>query len=249
MNKEYAPIVGVGDFVNRARQFALGKDSAALAEGRVASVQSLSGTGACRLIGDFYNKFLGSGAPFYLPKPSWGNHGNIFKASGLDVRGYSYLDAAGVGFDMEGMIADLKAAPDGSAVLLHACAHNPTGVDPTNAQWEEICAALKPRAGKLHLFFDSAYQVRAPAASSHRLACLPHTARSHHILTAHSHASLTTRSFTHHTHIPHRASLPVTPRPTPSPSATLRPRVCRLLSPSRLQRILACTASASACSL
>jgi len=158
MNKEYAPIVGVGDFVERARAFALGKDSAALADGRVASVQSLSGTGACRLIGDFYNKFLGSGAPFYLPKPSWGNHGNIFRASGLDVRGYRYLDDAGVGFDMQGMIADLQAAPDGSAVLLHACAHNPTGVDPTPAQWEEICAALKPRAGKLHLFFDSAYQ-------------------------------------------------------------------------------------------
>lgn len=159
MNKEYAPIVGVNEFVTSARAFALGKDSPALADSRVASVQSLSGTGACRLIGDFYNKFLGSGAPFYLPAPSWGNHANIFKASGLDVRAYRYWDKDTNGLDLDGMIADLLEAPEGSAVLLHSCAHNPTGVDPTPAQWEKICAALKPRMGKdLHVFFDSAYQ-------------------------------------------------------------------------------------------
>jgi len=157
MNKEYAPIVGVNDFVTKARAFALGKDSPALTEGRTASVQSLSGTGACRVIGEYYSKFLGQGAPFYLPTPSWGNHGNIFKNAGLDVRAYKYLDAAGVGFDFEGMLADLKAAPDGSAVLLHACAHNPTGVDPTPEQWKEICALFKARPG-LAVFFDSAYQ-------------------------------------------------------------------------------------------
>jgi len=157
LNKEYAPIHGVDDFVKRARAFALGTDSPALAEERVASVQSLSGTGACRVIGEFYAKFLGQGAPFYLPQPSWGNHANIFKNAGLDVKAYKYLDAAGVGFDFDGMIADLKAAPDGAAVLLHACAHNPTGVDPTQEQWREICATLKARPG-LSVFFDSAYQ-------------------------------------------------------------------------------------------
>jgi len=157
LNKEYAPIYGVDDFVKRARAFALGTDSPALAEERVASVQSLSGTGACRVIGEFYAKFLGQGAPFYLPQPSWGNHANIFKNAGLDVKAYKYLDAAGVGFDFDGMIADLKAAPDGAAVLLHACAHNPTGVDPTQEQWREICATLKARPG-LSVFFDSAYQ-------------------------------------------------------------------------------------------
>jgi len=157
MNKEYAPIVGVNDFVTKARAFALGKDSPALTEGRTASVQSLSGTGACRVIGEYYSKFLGQGAPFYLPTPSWGNHGNIFKNAGLDVRAYKYLDAAGVGFDFDGMLADLKAAPDGSAVLLHACAHNPTGVDPTEEQWKAICSVLKAKPG-VAVFFDSAYQ-------------------------------------------------------------------------------------------
>jgi len=157
MNKEYAPIVGVDEFVKLAREFALSKTSPAIVEERIASVQSLSGTGACRVIGEFYSKFLGSGAPMYLPAPSWGNHANIFKNAGLEVRAYKYLDAAGVGFDLEGMLSDLKAAPDGSAVLLHACAHNPTGVDPTPEQWKAICATLKARPG-LSIFFDSAYQ-------------------------------------------------------------------------------------------
>jgi len=157
MNKEYAPIHGVDDFVKSARAFALGPSSPALAAERVASVQSLSGTGACRVIGEFYSKFLGTGAPLYLPNPSWGNHANIFKNAGLDVRAYRYLDDKGVGFDYDGMIADLNAAPDGSAVLLHACAHNPTGVDPTPDQWKGICATLKARPG-LAVFFDSAYQ-------------------------------------------------------------------------------------------
>ena len=157
MNKEYLPIIGDADFVDNARRFALGSASPALTEKRVASVQSLSGTGACRVIGDFYAKFLGKGAPFYLPTPSWGNHANIFRDSGLDVRSYRYWDKETLGLDLDGMLADLKSAPDGSAVLLHACAHNPTGVDPTPEQWKTICSVLKERPG-LSLFFDSAYQ-------------------------------------------------------------------------------------------
>lgn len=157
MNKEYAPIVGVNDFVQTARAFALGKESTALAEGRVASVQSLSGTGACRVIGEFYAKFLGPGATMYVPAPTWGNHANIFKNAGLNVKPYRYLDPETQGLDLAGMISDLEAAPEGSAVLLHACAHNPTGVDPSPDGWKQICSALKAKTG-LHLFFDSAYQ-------------------------------------------------------------------------------------------
>ena len=157
MNKEYAPIHGVNDFVETARAFALGKASPALAEGRVASVQSLSGTGACRVIGEFYRKFLPPGAAIYMPDPTWGNHANIFRSAGLDVRSYRYLDRQTNGLDLDGMIADLSEAPEGSAVLLHACAHNPTGVDPTTDDWKRLCTALKARPG-LSLFFDSAYQ-------------------------------------------------------------------------------------------
>jgi len=157
MNKEYLPIVGDVDFVEKARRFALGEGSPALAEKRVASVQTLSGTGSCRVVGDFYAKFLGLGAAMYLPSPSWGNHANIFRDAGLEVKTYRYWDKATNGLDLDGMLADLTAAPDGSAVLLHACAHNPTGVDPTPEQWKLICSTLKAKPG-LSLFFDSAYQ-------------------------------------------------------------------------------------------
>jgi aspartate aminotransferase len=143
MNKEYLPIHGDAEFVDTARRFALGHDSPAIADGRIASVQTLSGTGACRIIGEFYSKFLGEGARLYLPTPSWGNHGNIFRDAGLDVRAYRYWDKDNLGLDLDGMLDDLRNAPDGSAVLLHACAHNPTGVDPTPDQWKTICAALK----------------------------------------------------------------------------------------------------------
>jgi len=157
MNKEYAGITGLPDFAKLAIKFALGADSPVLAEGRVASVQTLSGTGACRVIGEFYTRFLGKGAPIYLPGPTWGNHIPIMRDAGLDVRTYRYLDkATGTSLDFDGMLEDLAAVPDGSAVMLHACAHNPTGVDPTPEQWVQLSAALKGRS--LALFFDSAYQ-------------------------------------------------------------------------------------------
>ncbi len=158
MNKEYTTIGGVPEYVELSRKFAFGKDSPALAEGRVASVQALSGTGSLRLIGEYYAKFLGQGSPIYLPNPTWGNHANIFRSCGLDVREYRYWDPKTLGLDLEGMLADLKAAPAGSAVLLHAVAHNPTGVDPTKEQWARICAELKARSSELALLFDCAYQ-------------------------------------------------------------------------------------------
>jgi aspartate aminotransferase len=150
-------ITGLPGFIRTSRRFALGADSAALACERVCSVQTLSGTGACRLIGEFYAKFLGKGTPLYLPDPSWGNHAKIFAAAGLEVRKYRYWDSKTLGLDYDGMLADLSASPEGSAVLLHACAHNPTGVDPTEEQWRGLSAMLKTRPD-LALFFDSAYQ-------------------------------------------------------------------------------------------
>ena len=74
MNKEYAGITGLPDYAKLAIRFALGADSPVLADGRVASVQTLSGTGACRVVGEFYSRFLGKGAPIYLSAPTWGNH-------------------------------------------------------------------------------------------------------------------------------------------------------------------------------
>eukprot|EP00614_Pseudopedinella_elastica_P015152 CAMPEP_0172583742 /NCGR_PEP_ID=MMETSP1068-20121228/3303_1 /TAXON_ID=35684 /ORGANISM="Pseudopedinella elastica, Strain CCMP716" /LENGTH=321 /DNA_ID=CAMNT_0013377639 /DNA_START=303 /DNA_END=1265 /DNA_ORIENTATION=- len=155
-NKEYSAIDGDPEFVSKALAFAYGAESEALASGRVAGVQTLSGTGACRIGGEFYARFAGAGTPVYLSDPTWGNHVGIMKAAGLEVRRYRYFDGESKGLDFAGMCEDLEAAPEGSVVLLHACAHNPTGVDPTPEQWAKV-ADLCARRG-LHVFFDSAYQ-------------------------------------------------------------------------------------------
>jgi len=91
----------------------------------------------------------------YLPQPTWPNHTQIF-GRGSPVKTYRYWDANSRGLDIDGMLADLRTATDRSFIVLHACAHNPTGVDPTVAQWKQIAAVCKQ---KNHIpFFDSAYQ-------------------------------------------------------------------------------------------
>jgi aspartate aminotransferase len=82
----------------------------------------------------------------------------VFSAAGVPAKTYRYWDAQGRRLDIQGMLADLQSAPEGSVVLLHACAHNPTGVDPTQEQWKQIAQVMKAR--KQLPFFDSAYQVR-----------------------------------------------------------------------------------------
>jgi len=157
-NKEYAGIAGVLDFVKLALNFAYGDDSTPIAEGRVAAVQTLSGTGACRLCAEFCSKFgLGAEGAVYMPDPTWGNHIPIFKDGGMEVRQYRYLNReTNTGLDFDGLMADMEAAPNGSVFLLHACAHNPTGVDPSMDQWAAISSLMKSKG---HLpFFDSAYQ-------------------------------------------------------------------------------------------
>lgn len=155
-NKEYAGIAGVKEFVKLSLDFAYGKESSALAEQRIAGVQTISGTGACRLAGEFFARFLGEQYPIYLPNPTWGNHIPIMKNARLDVRKYAYYAPETRGLDFEGMIRDIRDAPQQSVFLLHACAHNPTGVDPTPEQWQEISHEMKQ---KEHIsFFDCAYQ-------------------------------------------------------------------------------------------
>jgi aspartate/methionine/tyrosine aminotransferase len=116
-------------------------------------------TGACRLVGEFIAKFMGNGneeTVIYMPDPTWGNHIPIMKNSGLKVVFYRYFEPKTKGFDFTGMMADVKAAKNGSAFLLHACAHNPTGCDPNKSQWDELSALMLQK--KHIVFFDSAYQ-------------------------------------------------------------------------------------------
>ncbi len=153
--KEYAPIDGNARFTERALRFAYG-DSAALAEGRVAGVQTLSGTGACRLAGEFYSRFLPAGTAIYVSDPTWGNHIPIMERAGLEVRRYAYLDRSTNSLDFDGLISSINDAPSGSIFLLHACAHNPTGVDPSREQWRSVSDAILAKGH--HVLMDCAYQ-------------------------------------------------------------------------------------------
>ena len=125
---------------------------------KVTSLQTISGTGAVHLGGLFLSKFYRPGTPrtVYVSDPTWVNHHQIFSNVHLPVKTYPYFSAATKGLDIDGMLSALRQAPEGSIVVLHACAHNPTGVDPTQDQWKQIAAVLRERS---HFpFFDSAYQ-------------------------------------------------------------------------------------------
>lgn len=155
LDKEYAGITGVPAFTKAASELAFGSESPVIKEDRVAITQTISGTGALRIGGAFLERFYPS-KKIYIPTPSWANHNAVFKDSGLDVVKYRYYNKDTIGLDFVGLIEDIKAAPAGSVILLHACAHNPTGIDPTEAQWRQISEVMKE---KEHVaFFDSAYQ-------------------------------------------------------------------------------------------
>ncbi|KAI9775829.1 MAG: aspartate transaminase aat1 [Geoglossum umbratile] len=156
LNKEYAGIDGVASFTKAAALLAFGPNSAPLKEDRIAITQSISGTGALRIGGAFFERFYPGQKKIYIPTPSWANHNAVFSDSGLKVEKYRYYNKDTIGLDFEGMIADIQAAPKGSIFLLHACAHNPTGIDPTESQWREISKAV--RGGEHYAFFDMAYQ-------------------------------------------------------------------------------------------
>lgn len=159
-NHEYLPIDGLPAFQKLSAELILGKDSTAMKEGRVVTIQALSGTGALRVGITFLGRFLrtsGSPPAVYIPTPTWSNHRNIVPDAGLgSARTYRYLDAVSGGVDLPSMLADLSDAPAGSVIILHGCAHNPTGADPSPAQWGEILAVVQSR--RLIPFFDNAYQ-------------------------------------------------------------------------------------------
>ncbi|EWC48715.1 mitochondrial aspartate aminotransferase [Drechslerella stenobrocha 248] len=155
-DKEYAGITGVPSFTKAAAVLAYGESSAPVKDGRVSITQSISGTGALRIGGEFLSRFYPGEKTIYIPTPSWANHRAVFTDAGLTVKQYRYYDKTKIVLDASGMLEDIKAAPNGSIVLLHACAHNPTGIDPTQEQWKEISSVIKEKGH--FAFFDMAYQ-------------------------------------------------------------------------------------------
>lgn len=155
-DKEYAGITGVPAFTKAAALLAYGPGSAPLKEDRIAVTQSISGTGALRIGGAFLQRFYPHAKKIYIPTPSWANHNAVFKDSGLQVDKYRYYNPDTIALDIDGMLEDIQKAPSNSVFLLHACAHNPTGIDPTQEHWRRISDAVK--AGGHYAFFDMAYQ-------------------------------------------------------------------------------------------
>ncbi|KAI9149159.1 Aspartate aminotransferase [Paramyrothecium foliicola] len=154
LNKEYAGITGVPEFPALAAKLAYGADSPVL--DRIAITQTISGTGALRIGAAFLERFYSGDKKIFIPTPSWANHKAVFTDAGLKVEQYRYYNKDTIGLDFEGLVADLKSAPLGSVFLFHACAHNPTGVDPTQEQWKEISQIVKEKGH--FAFFDMAYQ-------------------------------------------------------------------------------------------
>lgn len=152
INHEYLPIAGLSDFSAAGANLIFGKDHGL----NVASVQTISGTGANHLAASFLSRFNPS-QTIFIPDPTWANHKGIFEHVGLKVKTYPYFDKRTTGLDYHGMIKTLSTeAQPNDIILLHACAHNPTGVDPTPEQWRGIAQVVEDR--NLFPLFDSAYQ-------------------------------------------------------------------------------------------
>ncbi len=151
----YLPIEGIAAYDAAVQALLFGADSALVKSGRLVTAQALGGTGALRIGADFLRR-LGSGDKVLISDPSWENHRALFENAGFKVETYPYYDAATRGVRFDAMLAALRAAAPGTTVVLHACCHNPTGVDLTEAQWRDVVAVVRERG--LISFLDIAYQ-------------------------------------------------------------------------------------------
>lgn len=157
-NHEYLPIPGFQPFLDLSARLMFGEDAKVIKEGRLVTNQTISGSGANHVGA----RFLVENYPFpaekciYLSDPTWPNHYAIHETAGFKTKTYRYYNPETRQLNFDGMYEDLMNMPDGSVVLLHAVAHNPTGVDPTEEQWRKIADVFAKK--RLFAFFDSAYQ-------------------------------------------------------------------------------------------
>lgn len=155
LNKEYLPQRGDAEYAALCQKMLLGADSQLLKDGKLATVQTISGTGALRVGAEFAKRYA-PGKSVYISSPTWGTHTSIMEHAEVPTASYRYWDAENRNLNINGMLEDINNAPEGSIMLLHAAAHNPTGVDPTREQWDQIRSAC---TAKKHIcWFDSAYQ-------------------------------------------------------------------------------------------
>jgi len=153
--RAYLPIDGLPAYDRAVQQLLFGAGAQVLEAGRAVCCQALGGTGALKIGADFLRKWLPQ-ARVAISDPSWENHRALFEAAGFTVENYRYYHAGSGGVDLSGMLADLRRLPARSIVLLHACCHNPTGVDLAPEDWRKVIEVL--REGELVPFLDMAYQ-------------------------------------------------------------------------------------------
>jgi aromatic-amino-acid transaminase len=153
--KPYLPIEGAANFRAAVQGLLFGAGHAALAAGRVATIQTVGSSGGLKVGADFIARWF-PGSEIWVSDPTWDNHRSMFEGAGLKVHTYPYYDAATGGLRFDAMLAAIGALPERSVVLLHACCHNPTGVDLSRAQWDMLIPVLKQR--RLLPYLDLAYQ-------------------------------------------------------------------------------------------
>ena len=153
--RNYLPIDGLQAYDRAVQELLFGAGNKAVAAGRVTTVQTLGGTGGLKVGADLIRR-INPQARVWISDPSWENHRALFEYAGFEVKAYSYYHAPTRGVDFEGMLASLERIPAGDVVLLHACCHNPTGVDLSPEQWKKVLEMVNTRG---HLpFLDIAYQ-------------------------------------------------------------------------------------------
>jgi aromatic-amino-acid transaminase len=153
--KPYLPIEGAANFRSAVQALLFGAQHEAVTSGRVATIQSVGSSGGLKVGADFIKRWFPD-SQVWVSDPTWDNHRSMFEGAGIAVHTYPYYDAASGGVRFDDMLATLRDLPPRSIVLLHACCHNPTGVDLTRAQWDQLIPLLKER--QLLPYLDLAYQ-------------------------------------------------------------------------------------------
>lgn len=153
--RPYLPMEGASNYRQAIAQLLFGADSGLAQSGRVATIHTLGGSGGLKVGGDFLKRYFPDSA-VWVSDPTWDNHRGMFEGAGFAVHTYPYYDAATGGLNFDGMLAALKTLPSRSIVLLHACCHNPTGVDLDAQQWRAVGQVVAERG--LLPYMDIAYQ-------------------------------------------------------------------------------------------
>ena len=153
--KPYLPMTGLPAYREAVQHLLFGAQHEAVLSGRIATIQTLGGSGALKVGGDFLKRYFPQ-SQVWVSDPTWDNHRAMFEGAGFQVNTYPYYDATTGGLKFDAMLSAIDALPAQSIVLLHACCHNPTGVDLSEAQWRQLTAVLKAR--RLLPFLDIAYQ-------------------------------------------------------------------------------------------